>query len=188
MLVIAVGHTPEKMDRLLDLVYPQLGDWELLTVFNGRGFVTDLLVENHAQGRDIAMYAAGLEHATSGPPANRLGRIPGAIFVNDDVERLTLEALLPQGEDVVVRGVGNLDSWKDTPEGEMIPDTARFIRTSAFYMRAGWFWDVYAAAGGAAQAFEKATIAGLQRHQYELIHPQHAMDSNLRIHGGLGLG
>jgi len=171
MLVIAVGHTPEKMDRLLEIVYPQLGDWDLLTVFNGIGFAPDIAVGNHAQGRDVAMYAAGLEHSGA----------PEAIFVNDDVERLTLSALYPSTEDVVVRGVANLDAWRDPDH----PETARFIRTSAFYMRAGWFWDVYAAAGGAAQAFEKATTGGLGPDQIQYVHPQHALDSNLRIHGGL---
>lgn len=186
MRVIAVGHTPEKMQRLYEMVLPQANKfcWELTTVFNGEGWSDPrpkgrrLRTANDPKGRDVAMYAHGLEDCYN----------EHALFVNDDVQALNCAPFRRLAKHEQVVGVAGLNSWIDY---ELIDDPAvlefykqrgrdaYFIRTSAFYMTRRRFWHIWTQCNGSAQAFEKGTLTGLLPHEYRFIHPQYAVDSNI---------
>jgi len=76
--VIAVGHTPWKMSRLMAMLWTADAGmpFDVFTVFNGgEGFDANLNMPNDLVGRDIRMYKEGLDCADC----------DWAFFLNDDV-------------------------------------------------------------------------------------------------------
>ena len=163
--IIAVGHTSWKMKRLLAMIAQSNPGvpYELYTVYNGEGFTPDLQVPNNMQGRDIAMYCAGLQQVKD----------DWAFFLNDDVCHLDDGWLLfasiwmKKGYDCV-GCQPNLSHWVDydqlNPQDlEFHKRRGRelqFVRTSHFAATRQWFIEGYQAAYGNAQAFEKGTLRG----------------------------
>lgn len=188
--VIAVGHTQRKFLRLLGLI--ENCGFEVRRVFNGAPpYPRDwIVVPNDTRGRDVAMYAEGLRHTSC----------TSAVFLNDDVEHVDIEQLIPParerdpGGPVLVSGVANLSNWVDhdllrdgdRAHHERMGRALRFIRTSAFWMTDTRFWDLWERAKGGAQRFEKITLDGLHPDQFHLVEPHHAIDSNIRPYVGGG--
>ena len=174
-MIIAVGHTPEKFDRLIAM----LDGRTVIKVWNGDERRDDAInVPNDFQGRDVAMYFEGTRWCMD----------EKLIFVNDDVEHLDERFFDNYEEDVV--GVPNLSSWVDhhllsghnLEHAQLQGRAVRFIRTSAFHMTRDLFNRTYGLARGNAQKFEKhtLTLAG----SYKLLPPEYAYDSNIAKYVG----
>ena len=149
-MIIAVGHTREHMDNMLDL----LPNVPVFKVFNGPDPREDELpVFNHPTGRDVAMYKAGLD-------ATGWDR---AVFVNDAVKYIH-PGFWDAAGDIV--GGPNLSSWVDYDKcspRELVFHQNRgrkvlFLRTSIFKMTARLFNQLWNKAGQNAQRFEKSTL------------------------------
>lgn len=180
MSIVAVGHTPIKMDRLLAMLP---ADLPRSAVFNGDVARPDALhVQNDPVGLDIKMYQQGLTDSD----------VDKFIFLNDDMIYLGPEfwaqarAFIGGEIDVEVMGVANLSHWIDYEKcnpkqknwHQRRGRELQFLRTSAFCASRDYFDRVYKAARGNAQAFEKLTLRLAK--SYRLIEPIHAYDSNIR--------
>lgn len=181
MNVIAVGHDPLNMERLVRLLAPYVAKsgCEFLTVFNGEGYAADLQYTSCPIGRDVAMYAAGL----------LLTGAPSALFVNDDVLEIDPDPFEQAWRDQVdLAGVPNLASW--IPEGMESHQHVdqgrgiRFVRTSAFFATHSVFWPTWCAAHGSAQVFEKSILDTALRDERRtrFLHPTTYADSNVAIY------
>lgn len=185
MTVIAVGHTPAKFDRLLSMI-PDY--FTVVKVFNGLEPRNDSInTPNCPKGRDVAMYAEGLNWL----PEQVSPRNENILFLNDDVVHLSPDFwryathFLNKNEFVEIAGVANLASWvcHSRLTGPMLATAQKqgvepqFIRTSAFLTRRAYFERLWATSAGDAQVFEKSTMKYAS--VVSIIKPQWAYDSNL---------
>ena len=158
------------MDNLLSLL-PE--NATVFKVFNGKDPKEgELRVRNCKQGRDVAMYKAGLD-ATGWDYA---------AFVNDDMQHIDPGFWEATGDIV---GCPNLSTWVDYDKCD---DKARahhekrgrellFIRTAAFKMGAELFNRLWSESQGVANAFEKATLS--TGADPNVLPPDWLIDSNI---------
>jgi hypothetical protein len=167
IVVVLVGHTSYKLDRLLSLYKANKPKepHQLIVVYNGGGSYPSATIEcmNDYNGRDVYMYNKAVEYIEA----------DFYFFMNDDVcyikDNKWLTQALKLGTEVV--GVQpNLASIFPieilTQETSKIPSrwktwgqTPQFIRTSAFGCTYSYFLKVWNASSGNAQKFEKQTIS-----------------------------
>lgn len=158
------------MDAMLDL----LPEAVVFKVFNGKEPREDeLVVSNLKEGRDVAMYKAGLD-ATGWDYA---------VFVNDDMQYIAPEFWDAEGHIV---GAPNLSTWVDydkCDERALAHHLKRgrdlkFIRTSCFKMRADLFNALWEKSGHVANTFEKATLS--TKFEANVVPHEWLIDSNIR--------
>lgn len=165
ILVVLVGHTSTKLDRLIKLYTdkkPNISH-EVITVYNGKGnYSSTFCCKNDKNGRDVAMYAeaVGLVDADF------------YFFMNDDIcyikDKYWLENAVALKTEVigVQTNLASIVSHKLIKKinGRLAPKhieqgtKPRFIRTSSFGCTKDYFLRVWKYAEGSAQRFEKATL------------------------------
>lgn len=175
MHIIAVGHTPEKLERLLTL----LPNEPRTVLYNGPAnqCPEGAIQQPNVPGKDIEMYYQGIW----------LSGATRAVFVNDDVQRITDDFWSAYWRGSAIAGVANLSHWIDRTqlEGSSLAWAneqgfeLRFIRTACFICDTAAFIDLYETTQSAmfpAQAFEKSTLS---INPYEILPPSCAVDSNI---------
>lgn len=176
-MIIAVGHTPEKMEHMLSMIPPEFA---YKAIFNGERDKRYWQTANNTDWRDVGMYGYGV-----------ISTIGERFFcLNDDVQYVDETVwidychYLNEINPPEIVGVGNLASWIDHNDiqGEVLEWAERqgrelkFIRTSGFFCTRQYFLNLWLASNNA-QEFEKGTLQ--YTNHYRLMNPRHLYDSNI---------